>query len=372
VSDRRGQVLVLHRAIINAGDFLIRDRTLALIARFRPDLPITVGRAWEPLREQFDADLIASARAIVICGGPGYQPGMYPRLYPLAPTSDLMMPIVLLALGTYAHRNPGGHGGLDEGSVGFLHRVIANGGRLGARDELTLRYLRGLGFPDVAMVGDPAWYDTSWLNRDDYGSLRTGVAFTPPANPLYHAQGLALLRQVAEAHGAGNVTVVFHRGSQRTFADACKRLGMRQLDIARRPEGFGVFDEVGCHIGYRVHAHLYCLGHATPSYLVAEDSRGLGVHETLGQLGADGMSADGRESGERAWRLMPRLGSQRSPLTRYIGLLASRAVRLPDVGRFLMEQVDHDRARDFPRHRDAKAAIRATLPAMVSMLEGIP
>jgi hypothetical protein len=39
------------------------------------------------------------------------------------------------------------------------------------------------------------------------------------------------------------------------------------------------------HIGYRVHAHLFCLSRRVPSILINEDSRGVGQAAALGTKG---------------------------------------------------------------------------------------
>ena len=47
-SSAEGPCIVLHRAIKNAGDFLIRDRSLRLLAAHRPDLTVLPGQGWKP------------------------------------------------------------------------------------------------------------------------------------------------------------------------------------------------------------------------------------------------------------------------------------------------------------------------------------
>ncbi len=42
------------------------------------------------------------------------------------------------------------------------------------------------------------------------------------------------------------------------------------------------------HIGYRVHTNIYFLSHRKPSILITEDSRGKGLLDTLGCVGAIG------------------------------------------------------------------------------------
>ena len=229
---------MLHRALVNAGDFLIRDRTLRMLERHRPDLTIALGKAWVPLASQFDTTVLSGARAIVVCGGPGYQPGMYPVLYPLAPLDTLGAPVFLTALGSYAMHDPSKDGGgLDEGSLRFLREVQARGGRLGARDALTQRMLEYLGVDDVTMTGDPAWYDLDWLERHRFINPDVTIAFTPPANPLFHRQGEQILRMLVAEFGPRTVSVVFHRHRQKTFTRISDELGVgivRNLRCCRR------------------------------------------------------------------------------------------------------------------------------------------
>ena len=82
-------------------------------------------------------------------------------------------------------------------------------------------------------------------------------------------------------------------------------------------------------MGYRVHAHLYCLSHATPSYLIAEDTRGLGVLETLGPLGVDGRGPAGGRLTEAAWRRLPRLGAPKDKRALRFWLRVGRAGHAP-------------------------------------------
>jgi hypothetical protein len=42
------------------------------------------------------------------------------------------------------------------------------------------------------------------------------------------------------------------------------------------------------HVGYRVHTNIYFLSHRKPSILIAEDSRGKGLLDTLGGVGVVG------------------------------------------------------------------------------------
>jgi hypothetical protein len=234
---------------VNAGDFLIRDRMTRLIARHRPDLLVELGAAWLPLsaasREGPEAH-----RAIAICGGPGYQRGMYPHVYPLDALERLTAPVFLMALGSYSLGDPSGEpDALDQESLRFLRWVQSSGGRLGARDVLTARMLGQLGFPDVLMTGDPAWYDLERLDDVTFREASKTVAFTPPANPLFYRQGLRLLDRLVLESGADSLIIVNHRGAQPGFQQRADQLGIRTRDISGSASGFELYDDVGAHVG---------------------------------------------------------------------------------------------------------------------------
>jgi hypothetical protein len=373
--------LLLHRALRNAGDYLIFERARALIQAGRPDVPHLVGKAWLPLLDQFSPAQLAGCRAVVVCGGPGYAAGIR-RLYPLAPPETLP-PVVFLALGSAV--TPGTRRQLAEHRYGdddraFLRGIASRSAYLGARDELTAELLRREGIGDVLMTGDPAWYDLGVIAADSHGAPSSPspalgtVAFTPPANPVYFAQALRLLEALARARPRGALTVVFHRGVQRPFAALAQRTGSATLDITGSAGGFAVYDRLDGHVGYRVHAHLYSLSHRRPSYLLAEDSRGTGVHRTLGELGGPAFDAERGDSPLmlRAMRLMPRLGNPHRPVTAPLGPLLARPLRLPEVTRSVLDQIDSDRAAGFPRHAAAWHVIRATLPQMQRMVDSLP
>ena len=90
--------ILLHRALVNVGDFLIGARAKELLEAVRPDRTIIVGEAWRPLDLQFDLDVINNAKAIIIAGGPGYVNHMYPDIYPLMSNLEkLEAPLTYLA-----------------------------------------------------------------------------------------------------------------------------------------------------------------------------------------------------------------------------------------------------------------------------------
>lgn len=367
--------LLLHRAIRNAGDFLIFERARRLIATFRPDAELLVARAWEPLAGQLAPGAIGSSRAIVVCGGPGYANGMAGR-YPLGTAGD-DPPLVLLALGSNVL--PGTDTQLaattfDAETRAFLAGVTARFPFLGARDSLTAGLLEANGSTGVLMTGDPAWYD---LDRIDAplvvpDAIRS-LALTPPANPAYFRQAIELFEAVVADHRPERVTVVHHRGVQLPFARLAARHGWASTDITGGLAGFATFDEHDVHVGYRVHAHLYATSRARVSYLVAEDSRGTGVHRSLGALGASGF--DDRAGSPPMQALLPRLprlGNAYRPGLDRLGLAVSRFLPLPSIAGQVSGRIGDDLRGGFPGHERARGVIRATLPTMRRMIEALP
>lgn len=363
--------LLLHRAIKNAGDFLIHERAVRLIESFRPDVTLYSAPGWRPLHDQFSALQLAEFESIIICGGPGYQNHLESRIYALQ-QAPATVPVVLLALGTYLF--PGVPS--QVASYRFHEqtlRLLAQAGTapryLGARDVLTERFLRARGLQRVLMTGDPAWYDLETLHRrmprmSDVGS----IAFTPPASPLFDLQAGQLLRALARRYSHAKGVVVFHRGVQPHYAAVAAELGWACRDIQGSSNGFAIYDQTDVHVGYRLHAHLYCLSHARPSFLVAEDSRSRGALETLGMLGVDPLAAHAT-----SWRAMRALRSavERAPVPRRVSDLARAAV-LADISDEITSQIEVGVADGFQGHERARDVIRATMPTMREMVEAIP
>ncbi len=368
--------LLLHRALRNAGDALIFERGRRLIETFRPDEPIEVAEGWRPLADQVPATLLRSARAVVVVGGPGYGNGM-PGRYPLGLDAQRDPPLVLLALGSAIV--PGTARQLasfrfDRPSRAFLERVAGRTAHLGARDATSADILAANGFDRVLMTGDPAWYDLTRLGDPLHRPAAiVSVAFTPPANPLYFDQAVRLARALATAYPAASGSVIHHRGVQRPFAILARELGWQDVDITGSADGFERFDAVDLHVGYRVHAHLYAISHGIPTYLIAEDSRGVGMLRTLGPLGFHGFGerADGPLH-RLAMRHLPRVANAYRPVTHRLGRPLSIAFRMPDVADRLIERLRIDLAAGFPGHAAARDVVRATLPTMRTMIESLP
>ena len=82
----------------NIGDFFITDRAIKLLKYFKPDEEFKILPHWETLEDNLD--LVNGSKGIIILGGPGYQPQMYPKIYKLTnPLEKIQVPIIPLGLG---------------------------------------------------------------------------------------------------------------------------------------------------------------------------------------------------------------------------------------------------------------------------------
>lgn len=367
--------LVLHRAIRNAGDYLIRQRAAELIRSARPSAELVEGEAWRGLDEQFAPDRLDEFDAVVICGGPGFQARMHPAIYPLVPLDRLRAPLILLSMGSFffpADRESIAGHRLDPATVAFLRWVTSRVPFVSARDQLSAELLAREGIDGALMTGDVAWYAPATEPRPLPNPIER-VTFTPPANPLFFRSGIALLHAVRRHLPKADISVLFHRDRQEPFERAARIVKAETIDISGSVDGFRRYDGTSLHLGYRLHAHLYCLSIGVVSYLIAEDSRGVGALQTLGGLGVDpfhGRRADWVR--RRAWSVLPRLGNPARMSTRPIGMAASRLLGYDDPSAALISQFVRDEAEGFARHRAVRAQIAATRPVMDRALEMLP
>jgi hypothetical protein len=367
--------LVLHRALRNAGDFLIRQRATELVRSARPRAELVDGEAWRPLEEQFSPDRLDAFDAIVICGGPGFQRRMHPDIYPLMSLDRMRPPLILLSMGSFffpADRESIASHRLDAETVAFLRWVSARVPMISTRDQLSADLLAREGIGGATMTGDVAWYAPTAAPRPVPSAIEH-VTFTPPANPLFFRDGIDLLRAIRRYAPTAELSVVFHRDRQEPFERAARAVGAATIDISGSVEGFRHYDASSLHIGYRLHAHLYCLSMNIVSYLVAEDSRGVGALQTLGNLGVDPFRKRRANAAlRRIWSALPRVGNPSRRATRPIGLAATMLFRYGDPSPRLMAQLDQDISDGFARHRAVQGQIAGTRSTMNRALQMLP
>ncbi|HZO09715.1 MAG TPA: polysaccharide pyruvyl transferase family protein, partial [Myxococcota bacterium] len=299
--------VLLSGARRNAGDFLITERAVALLQRLRPDRELRVAPAWEPLDPH--GELLRDARAVLIAGGPGFQPAMVPEVYPLAERLDeLPCPVIPFGVGwkgragdAYAVRRYA----FTARSRAALRWMADRTPLLGCRDGLTQEVLRRHGIGNTALVGCPVWYDAASLGKDPEPPRTVErVVFTPAQLHALRDQSVEVARRIAELLPRAEKICSFHRGldevwmpradaeNNRSLAAEIDALGFDVVDVSGDASRLRFYDECTLHVGYRVHAHLYFLSKRKPSLLVEEDGRGAGASQALGIRGVPAFRRD--------------------------------------------------------------------------------
>jgi hypothetical protein len=288
--------VLLSGARKNVGDFLIAERGLSLLSRYRPDRTVALLDRETALDDKLAE--VNAARALVLLGGPAYAPDFWPGVYPLcADLARLCVPVIPLALGWCGEpaRAPERFA-FDAASLRALRWIHERIAASSCRDELTAGLLRRHGVANVVVTGCTAWHDLESLGRE----LRrpepiAHIVFTPGARRALALQNAELLARLRARFPDAEISVVFHRGLRadawtrrsdawlaRLLAWRARRLGCRVVDAAFDVARIAFYREADLHVGYRLHAHLAFLSMRKPSLLLQEDGRGIGASASLG------------------------------------------------------------------------------------------
>lgn len=288
----------------NAGDFLIAHSAGRLFEKFAPDPRFVELPAWQRLDEHLET--VNSANALILCGGPAFQPGIGRRIYPILPILDrIKIPIISFGLGWKGI--PGDdydleHYWFPSYTKPLFDRLQNDFKYVGCRDELTCRILAKYGVDNAFMTGCPAWYDPDYFDKDlVIPSQISQVLFTPAEQPVFSEQSTAVMQTVRELFPDQRIVCSFHRGwttdqytpsknaenAFRLKAEA-EKLGMQAWDVSGSVEGMLKYDRFDIHVGYRLHAHLKMLSMRKPSFLITEDGRGRAALEAMNLKGVNG------------------------------------------------------------------------------------
>lgn len=286
-------ILLLHGAKKNAGDFLIRERGVALVRHLLPSQQIVLRDRWQPIPPAF----MERADAVILCGGPGLAPHFYPGVFPLVEPLNGTTPILPLALGWSGKpANDPNNFRFDDKSLAGLRHIHSLIGWSSVRDDLSLRILEQAQVGEVRRSGCVVWYHLPSLGQSLRPPARTRrVVFTTPADVRgLGRQSLAVLQMLRQRFADADRYCVFHRGLRagdgtvrkeallsRALAACATALGFKVIDAAYDLSSLDFYAEADLHVGYRVHAHLYFLSCRRPSLLISEDGRGRGQAVTL-------------------------------------------------------------------------------------------
>lgn len=292
ISAKRIKIALMHGAKINAGDFLIKKRSIELLRYCYPQCEITEVYRNENL--ELHADEINGQDILIIAGGPGYQNRFYgdSDISLHGDLNKIKVPIMMLGMGWC-----GRSGSPDDiyqmqftGKMRELLTRVSNDTKiLGCRDYFSADVLRSNGFGGVLMTGCPAWYDIGKVKQVTYtGKPLTEVrkiCISDCGRPEYLQQTFRVAEFLCDFFPNAQIVYVCHRGipeMEPAMESILAGRGIRLVDISGSVEGFSVYDDCDLHVGFRVHAHIYALSQRKLSVLIEEDSRGEGVDEALG------------------------------------------------------------------------------------------
>ena len=183
----------------------------------------------------------------------------------------------------------------------LLNRILRDGKYFGARDYYTSRMIKNNGISNVLMTGCPAWYDIEYLDKDfDTTKEIRKVVFSTPAGSQYAQQAVSMMQVIKTKYPEAELICSFHRGievdkytDERSASvmlfmkNEAEKLGYKIVDLSYDLSKMSLYDECDLHIGYRVHAHIYCLSHRVRTVLLNEDGRGSGVCQATNLYGID-------------------------------------------------------------------------------------
>jgi len=297
--------IVLSGAKKNLGDFLITDRCKTLLQEHRPDRQLVQLPHWETLDSQLD--IVNASKAIIIMGGPGFQPNFYPGVYKLVQNiENIKVPIIPMGLGWKGF--PGDYLTLKnyrftQPSLELLKKISNECQYIGCRDYMTKTVLERTGIPNALMTGCPVWYDIESIGKAmSRPKDIKKVVFTPAQDPIYRGQAVDSMKLLRNLFPHAELYCSFHRGfdandvftpkadeiNNRLIKQQAENLGYKTVDVSFDVSKIQFYDDCDLHIGYRVHGHIYFLSKRKPSILIHEDGRGRGVSESLNVLGVDG------------------------------------------------------------------------------------
>jgi hypothetical protein len=282
----------------NSGDHLIGKRIIDLFELCRPDVELLRFDRWLPVEDRLDE--LNNCNAVILAGGPAFQPTLYPGIYPLVDDlRKIRVPVIAFGLGWKGH--PGDK--LTEQLYRFtpdsrplLDRLRSQNIPVSCRDPPTVRILARQGVSNTVMTGDPAWYDREFLEQDFTApETITKIALSVPANLNYIQQANRLAAGLLETFPSAEIIPVFHHGwnpgdgmtdaaveKNRVMKSHFEDSGFRCVDISGDYKKLEkIYSDVDLHVGYRLHAHLFRLSRRIPSFLLHEDGRGIGGTEAL-------------------------------------------------------------------------------------------
>lgn len=282
------QIGILSGAVDNAGDFLITKRSTDLIRHIYPNAKLEMFYRNFPLDSGIER--LNQCDFLVFCGGPAFQPEIFPGNLQLLENLDAIKPpIYSLGLGWKGKYT-------DEiyttykfsGRTRTLIDRMAKVAPLSCRDWYSVRVLQENGYSDCVMTGCPAWYCLdSFRDKSPRGGNEGAICISDPGEEKNLCLVVPLVEAVQKVFPDSPIMYVMHR-NRNHVAESCRvvdkleSMGIKSICIAGSADGFEIYDNCKFHIGFRVHAHIYNLSRGRETVVINEDARGMGVNDALG------------------------------------------------------------------------------------------
>ncbi len=290
------KICVLHGAINNAGDFLIKNRGFDLISNFLDqDIEFIPVERWKSIEKECDA--------LIILGGPLIRSTLHPHaenIYEYINKNEV--PVICIGLGLGGNDlNEYDNFFKDEKSVFFWKKVYESSRLFSVRDKNTQLVLKEYGI-DAYLTGCPAFFDLETIKKknlhenkkEDTKNYINKIIVTIPNGNLKDLLNffrtlyfISYLRLKTRVEGSNkNITLVFqHKISSvanKTCAMYAQALGFKVLDASGKGlDENETIREGNLHIGTRLHSNIYFLSTDKPSYLLSVDNRTKGFLSTI-------------------------------------------------------------------------------------------
>lgn len=299
----------------NAGDYLIGSQIKSLLKSIRPDRDVYELDAWSN-KDQNELELINGSMCLILAGGPSLQPGMALNIYNLSNIlEDINVPITMMGVGWHHERGYQSDIGainLDSETIKLLKRVDSTGFPASVRDYHTQKLLFSYGFKNNTMTGCPVLYSKtsdSSTNCKAQNKVVFSLGVSHKHSRLMTKSMKELIVMARDQFSDSEFLVAFHHSIDKKYLDspsASKQLYKRHIEFKNwlnrnrlkfvdisgsERELISLYDSASVHIGYRVHAHIYMTSQSKPSFLLAEDGRGLALKEVLGGAVFDAFSS---------------------------------------------------------------------------------
>ena len=284
----------------DAGDFLIKTRAKSLLAHYRKDRDFVDLDGWKKLSNEH-IETINNAEALILTGGPSLQPGsrIENLIYPFIKELDkIKVPIYTFGVGYKGNKGTWGENSdyaFSDLSMELLKRIDHSGGKSSVRDYHTLDVLQKKGFQNFVMTGCPALYNVhdelkpiSKLSIKRVGfSLGVSYKLNDSMKSLMEEMILSAASHFKDAE----MIVYFHHKINAADKVQSKMISFLEkneisyMDISGTSEKLmSQYESCDLHLGFRVHAHIFCSSMGIPSILFSEDGRAIALKEVLNGL----------------------------------------------------------------------------------------